>query len=130
MKVNWTTYPSNIGHRNWPGCFRCHDAFHRNASGKTLVRSCDVCHTMPQRGPLSPLGVTTLKSKEPWHPWPLEGEHGRILCNLCHRAGYRPPVRCISCHGFPESAPMMSTGCDTCHPRRGGQATGKLRVLP
>jgi hypothetical protein len=120
MNVNWTTYPSNIGHRNWPGCFRCHDGFHRNASGEPLARSCSVCHTEPRRGPLLPLGgAATLTSKEPWHPWPLQGAHGRVLCNLCHRAGYRPPDRCISCHKLPESAPMMSAGCDACHVKEG-----------
>jgi hypothetical protein len=115
MQVNWTTYPNNIGHRNWPGCFRCHDNFHRNASGTTVISSCSVCHTAPQRGPLLALGATTFTSKEPWHPWPLRGKHAEILCSLCHQAGYRPPPDCISCHKFSESAPMMSTGCRTCH---------------
>ncbi len=115
MKVNWTTYPNNIGHRNWPGCFRCHDNHHGTESGKILTSSCSVCHTMPERGPLLPLGAGTFASKEPWHPWPLEGKHAQILCNRCHRAGYQPPADCISCHKFSESAPMMSTGCRTCH---------------
>jgi hypothetical protein len=119
MNVNWTTYPNHIGHRNWPGCFRCHDGFHRTASGETLVNSCSVCHTAPQRGPLLPLGATALAGKEPWHPLPLNGIHGRILCNLCHRAGYRPPDSCASCHKLSESAPMMSGGCDICHLKEG-----------
>ena len=119
MKVNWTTYPNNIGHRNWPGCFRCHDGFHRRGSGDTLVRPCSVCHTVPQRGPLLPLGTTILAGEEPWHPFPLEGKHGQILCSLCHRAGYRPPTGCASCHKLPESAPMMSSGCDICHLKEG-----------
>jgi hypothetical protein len=116
MNVNWTTYPNNIGHRNWPGCFRCHDDYHYGESGKRLTSSCSICHTMPQRGPLLPLGATmTFSSKEPWHPWPLKGKHEYILCNRCHRAGYLPPGDCISCHKFSESAPMMATGCGTCH---------------
>jgi hypothetical protein len=119
MKVNWTTYPNYIGHRNWPGCFRCHDSFHRTTSGKALVSSCTLCHTAPQRGPLLPLGAAALAGKEPWHPIPLNGKHGQILCNLCHRAGYRPPDRCASCHRLSESAPMMSGGCDTCHLKEG-----------
>ena len=119
MNVNWTTYPNHIGHRNWPGCFRCHDGFHRTASGKTLIYSCSVCHTAPQRGPLLPLGATPLASNEPWHPLPLNGKHSQILCNLCHRAGYQPPDSCISCHKFSESAPMMSSGCGTCHLKEG-----------
>jgi hypothetical protein len=115
MKVNWTTYPNDIGHRNWPGCFRCHDDHHVNQSGKVLTSACSVCHTMPQRGPLLPLGATASTSSEPWHPWPLKGAHERILCSLCHRAGYRPPLDCISCHRIDTSAPMMKMACKTCH---------------
>src|ERR1043166_9516113 len=25
MKADWKVYPNNIGHKDWPGCFRCHD---------------------------------------------------------------------------------------------------------
>jgi hypothetical protein len=117
MKVSWTTYPNNIGHRNWPGCFRCHNDRHVSPTGKILTSSCPVCHTIPTRGRLLPLGATTPISEEPWHPWPLKGKHAKILCNLCHRAGYRPPLDCISCHKISTSAPMMSKGCSTCHLR-------------
>jgi hypothetical protein len=115
MKVNWTTYPNNIGHRNWPGCFRCHNDRHVSQTGKVLTSACPVCHTMPQRGSLLPLGATRPASNEPWHPWPLKGKHERIFCNLCHRGGYRPPLDCISCHKIDTSAPMMATACKTCH---------------
>jgi len=115
MKVNWTTYPNNIGHRNWLGCFRCHNDRHVSQTGKVLTSSCPICHTVPQRGPLLPLGATTPARTEPWHPWPLKGKHAKILCSLCHQAGYRPPLDCISCHKIVTSAPMMSTGCSTCH---------------
>jgi hypothetical protein len=115
MKVNWTTYPNNIGHRNWPGCFRCHNDRHVSQRGKVLTSACPVCHTMPQRGPLLPLGATASTSSEPWHPWPLKGAHREILCSLCHRAGYRPPLDCVSCHKINITAPMMKMACKTCH---------------
>jgi hypothetical protein len=25
LRVTWGTYPSNLGHMDFPGCFRCHD---------------------------------------------------------------------------------------------------------
>lgn len=115
MKVNWTTYPNNIGHRNWPGCFRCHNDRHVSQTRKVLTSACPVCHTYPQRGPLTPLGAATPSSPEPWHPWPLKGKHEKIFCNLCHRAGYRPPLDCVSCHKIDTSGPMMSKPCKTCH---------------
>jgi hypothetical protein len=115
MHVSWRTYSSNIGHRNWPGCFRCHDGKHVAADGKVLTKECTVCHTMPQRGPLSPIGTTMPSSNENWHPWELKGKHAEMLCNRCHAAGYRPPSDCAECHKLDAKAPMMSSGCDACH---------------
>ena len=28
MKVSWQAYPDNLGHKEFPGCFRCHDGKH------------------------------------------------------------------------------------------------------
>jgi hypothetical protein len=118
MKVNWKTYPSNIGHRNWPGCFRCHDGKHVAKSGKVLTTECTICHTMPERGPLSPLGSMMPGPKMEWHPMALEGKHARTLCNKCHSAGYRPPNDCAECHKIDTSAPMMSMACGDCHRKK------------
>ena len=35
LKVTWGTYPNNLGHTDFPGCFRCHDESHTAADGKT-----------------------------------------------------------------------------------------------
>jgi hypothetical protein len=117
MRVNWATYPNDLGHRDWPGCFRCHDGHHVSQSGKVLTRSCTVCHTIPQRGPLMFLGAFAPSSTGPWHPWPLRGNHAQILCNLCHRAGYPTPLDCAFCHKISTSYPMMSMACSKCHLR-------------
>jgi nitrate/TMAO reductase-like tetraheme cytochrome c subunit len=44
LKVTWGTYPNNIGHTDFPGCFRCHDESHATAEGKTISQDCGVCH--------------------------------------------------------------------------------------
>ena len=116
MRVNWKTYASNIGHRNWPGCFRCHDGKHvSTTTGKVLTRECTVCHTMPQRGALAPLGTVMPSSSENWHPWELKGKHAKLLCSRCHAAGFRPPTSCAECHKIDPKAPMIDMGCDACH---------------
>jgi hypothetical protein len=46
MKVGWGTYPNNIGHEDFVGCFRCHDETHQAADGRTISQSCDACHTI------------------------------------------------------------------------------------
>ncbi len=46
MKITWGTYPSNLGHMDFPGCFRCHDDQHTNGSGKTITQDCNACHQL------------------------------------------------------------------------------------
>ena len=46
MKVGWGTYPNNIGHENFIGCFRCHDDNHKSADGTTITQDCEACHTL------------------------------------------------------------------------------------
>ena len=46
MKVGWGTYPNNIGHIAFPGCFRCHDESHTAADGSVIRQDCDMCHTI------------------------------------------------------------------------------------
>jgi len=44
LKVSWGTYPNNLGHTDFPGCFRCHDGSHTTADGKTISQDCNSCH--------------------------------------------------------------------------------------
>lgn len=121
MKVDWNTYPLNIGHRNWPGCFRCHDGRHISEDGKVLTTECILCHTAPQRGKLSELGAKPLISDLPWHPMELKGKHLRTLCNNCHKAGFRAPLDCAECHKLNREETMISMGCGICHLEEGSR---------
>ena len=44
---DWTTHPSNVGHQNSPGCFRCHDGKHLNQQGEAIRLECNLCHSIP-----------------------------------------------------------------------------------
>jgi len=46
MKVNWGVHPNNIGHNDFPGCFRCHDGSHTSADGQTISNDCTACHNL------------------------------------------------------------------------------------
>jgi len=46
MNVTWGTYPNNIGHTDFPGCFRCHDDSHVAAGGAKVTQDCGACHNM------------------------------------------------------------------------------------
>ena len=62
MKVTWGAYPNNIGHNDFPGCFRCHDDQHASAAGVKVTQDCNACHNllaMEEASPkiLSDLGI-------------------------------------------------------------------------
>jgi hypothetical protein len=46
MKITWGTYPNNLGHEDFLGCFRCHDGKHKSADGKLISDDCDACHSV------------------------------------------------------------------------------------
>ncbi len=47
MKVNWGTYPNNIGHTDFPGCFRCHDGSHATTdAAQNIPQDCSTCHNL------------------------------------------------------------------------------------
>ena len=60
LKVTWGTYPNNIGHTDFPGCFRCHDESHATAEGKTISQDCGVCHEAVAMEEASPEILKTL----------------------------------------------------------------------
>lgn len=46
MKVTWGVHPNNLGHNDFPGCFRCHDGSHTSADGQTIPNDCGACHNL------------------------------------------------------------------------------------
>lgn len=47
QQVDWETHPSNVGHIDSPGCFRCHDGKHLDADAQAIRLECNVCHSIP-----------------------------------------------------------------------------------
>ena len=46
MKVTWGVHPNNLGHNDFPGCFRCHDGSHTTSDGQTISNDCTACHNL------------------------------------------------------------------------------------
>jgi len=98
MNVSWRTYPNNIGHRIYPGCFRCHDGLHKDEKGDSIARECNTCHEF-----ITPadhdgvdnklVGIGGFK-----HPVELEGAHATMRCDRCHTGGPAPQATCAGCH--------------------------------
>jgi hypothetical protein len=46
MNITWGTYPNNLGHNDFPGCFRCHDGNHKSKGGQEITQDCNACHAL------------------------------------------------------------------------------------
>jgi nitrate/TMAO reductase-like tetraheme cytochrome c subunit len=85
MKADWRGYPENIGHKNWPGCFRCHDDNHAGVgSAKKIPASdCTSCHTIIAQGNATELLQVSPAGQKFKHP----GDEVDGSCNDCHTGG-------------------------------------------
>jgi len=85
MKVKWSAYPSNLGHMEFNGCFRCHDGNHATKEGKVISRDCNLCHTVYAQGNPSSLVMNPLdKSMEFTHPVEIGDAWKETVCTTCH----------------------------------------------
>jgi nitrate/TMAO reductase-like tetraheme cytochrome c subunit len=85
MKASWQAYPDNIGHKDWPGCFRCHDGQHKSPDGKQTIKAndCNACHTILAQGSGAELNLLTPNGQKFKHP----GDEVDGACNDCHTGG-------------------------------------------
>ncbi len=61
MKTNWTTHPNNIGHEEFPGCFRCHNDEMSTSDGKHVIpMDCETCHTFLLQESTEPLEIANM----------------------------------------------------------------------
>jgi hypothetical protein len=106
MKVTPDTYPNEMGHLDFPGCFRCHDGGHFKvvdgvATKETIPSTCDTCHTWPQIGAAVasvPLGEPPSTHQDDL--WVFNHKNvatsinpGNTSCGECHAQDY-----CVNCH--------------------------------
>ncbi len=130
MRVDWQTYPDNIGHLYSPGCFRCHDGKHINSQGKALDQDCNSCHSFLSRKGKGN-GQRQLVEGPFEHPFELGGLHQGVRCDQCHSGGVLENT-CKTCHSdtaelisgttsafarFEIQADSMGdvVDCETCH---------------
>ncbi|RPI18672.1 MAG: cytochrome C [Acidobacteriales bacterium] len=69
MKVTWGTYPNNLGHNDFPGCFRCHGGALKSADESTISQDCNTCHQLlameePAPKVLADLGLAPAASQQ------------------------------------------------------------------
>jgi hypothetical protein len=85
MKVKWSAYPSNLGHMEFNGCFRCHDGNHKSADGKLISKDCNLCHTIYGQGNPASLVMSALDTPlEFAHPVEIGDAWKESVCTTCH----------------------------------------------
>ncbi len=84
MKVNWRTYPNNIGHTIFPGCYRCHDGKHKSTDGHVIKNDCNSCHTIIGQGAAAVAGPISPNGLEFQHPTDIADMWKEMNCAECH----------------------------------------------
>lgn len=91
QELDWQTHPNNIGHRESPGCFRCHDGEHFDEEGGAIRLECNLCHSIPEvvrPGEIEPMLPLTTGIEPSSHldsTW-ITRHHNEIneACSNCH----------------------------------------------
>src|SRR5690606_3305961 len=96
MRVDWRTYPENIGHLNSHGCLRCHDGLHVADDGTAVSTDCSTCHTFLNPVPGQP---DAFVPGEFQHSMDLT-KHPNLRCSQCHNGGRL--LQCRDCHASGE----------------------------
>ena len=115
MNLTWETYPDNLGHADFPGCFRCHDAEHLNTQGDAIPLNCGLCHSIPivagpgQEPDLSPL-VEFVAQVE-------MAPDSHLETSFVRDHGAQMNDSCTSCHGPIQFGDDNSSFCanQACH---------------
>jgi hypothetical protein len=87
MKADWRAYPNNIGHKDWNGCFRCHDGNHKSADGKKVIsaNNCNLCHTILAQGSGEEFQKLNPKGHTFFH---IDAPNEDFSCNNCHTGAF------------------------------------------
>ncbi len=128
LEVNWLTYPSGLGHKDFPGCFRCHDGKHVtdnpdvNPARKMIRKECNLCHSVPLRlepGEMDAQRVLTKMLDSPREPenhfsasWAdKHGKYKDASCFNCHAGkeiSSEEFCQNINCHGYRWDLPKVT----------------------
>lgn len=89
MKADWRVHPDHIGHKDAPGCFRCHDGKHLASDGKTSIKGsdCNACHIIVSQGAGAELEKVTPAGVPFFH---IDSEYLEPDCSNCHNGQKQP----------------------------------------
>jgi nitrate/TMAO reductase-like tetraheme cytochrome c subunit len=125
--ITWKTFPSNTGHRDFPGCFRCHDGKHLDDKGEAIRLQCTLCHALPKvvREDGTRSVVSTVSpdlTPPPSHEEP----------NFMHEHRTKVDDSCKMCHGKIEWGTEGGSFCSNpaCHGRKWPEMNLDAKAAP
>ena len=86
VNTDWRSHPDFVGHKNWNGCFRCHDGKHVAADGKKSIQAsdCKSCHLILAQGSGDALDQINAKGHDFMH---IDAPYSDFSCTDCHTGG-------------------------------------------
>ena len=120
------SFPDNSGHKEFPGCFRCHDGKHLSPEAESIRLHCNICHSIPvtvgagDRPPKMP--VATIQEPPSHLETNFMADHrfqAHDFCAQCHgeiACGSDDSSFCANsaCHG--RAWPMVELDATLPHP--------------
>jgi hypothetical protein len=109
--VTWQDFPNQSGHKDFAGCFRCHDGKHLSEDGSSIRLHCNICHSIP---------ITALAGERPpdmpVRTVPEPASHLETNFMADHRFQATEEA-CSECHGEIEFGADDSSFCanSSCH---------------
>jgi hypothetical protein len=86
MKADWRAYPSNVGHKEWAGCFRCHSGNHKSPEGTAIsANDCNSCHTILAQGSGDQLKDLSADGHSFFH---IDAINEDFICHNCHSGAF------------------------------------------
>ncbi len=92
MNVDWQSHTNNVGHKDFPGCFRCHDGKHLSQDNQAIRLECNICHSIP----VVALPGQPIPTKSAWPPGNEPESHLTTTWLSEHR--FRFDSTCAECH--------------------------------
>lgn len=113
--LSWKSFPNHAGHKDFPGCFRCHDGKHLTEQGASIRLQCTLCHDLPQVVRDKGAGSVPSTVAAGMSPPPSHGEP-----NFMHDHRFRLDKSCTMCHGKTEFGRDGGNFCSNpaCHGRK------------
>jgi hypothetical protein len=108
--VTWQDFAENGKHKDFAGCFRCHDGKHLTSDGESIRLQCNICHNVPEtvnagdRPPQVPLSY-------------IQEPASHLATNFIADHRFQASEECGVCHGEIKFGADDSSFCanSSCH---------------